>query len=49
MEGKGMAKEVGAWVALLLFALLLLIMGFQGSLGRVTAVAFAPSLLVVEG
>lgn len=38
------------WLLILFFALLLLIMGVQGSLGRVVAVAFTPaSLNIAQG
>lgn len=36
-----------AWLLLFLFALMLVIMGVQGSLGRVVAVIFTPASLEV--
>lgn len=43
-------REFLAWLLLLLFALMLVIMGIQGSSGRVLAVIFTPaSLEVMEG
>lgn len=36
-----------AWLLLFLFALLLVVMGIQGSLGRVVAVIFTPASLEV--
>lgn len=41
-------RQFFAWFLVLLFALMLIVMGFQGSLGRVVAVAFTPASLVVE-
>lgn len=35
-----------AWLALFLLALLLIIAGFQGSLGKLLAVVFTPGILV---
>lgn len=36
-----------AWLLVLLFAILLITMGIQGSLGRVVAVMFTPASLEV--
>lgn len=38
-----------AWWALLFAGVLLIVMGMQGSLGRMLAVIVAPGRLVVEG
>lgn len=42
-------RQFFAWFLLLLFALMLIIMGIQGSAGRVIAVVFTPASLTVEG
>lgn len=41
------AKNFFAWLLLLFIAFLLIIMGIQGSLGKVFAVIFVPSELEV--
>ncbi len=41
-------KSGGAWIILLVVALLIIWAGFTGSVGRVVAVAFAPDQLVVS-
>jgi len=38
-------KQTGAWFMLLLLGFFLIIIGFQGSVGKVFAVAFAPAIL----
>lgn len=40
-----MSGEVKAWFLWLLLGILLVIIGFSGSLGKLVAVAFAPGLL----
>lgn len=42
------AKRALLWAALAVLGLLLVIAGFQGSLGRMLAVFFAPGDLVVK-
>lgn len=42
-----MARQFLVWLLILLFALLLLVMGIQGSSGRVLAVIFTPASLEV--
>lgn len=38
-------KGTAAWFLLLLAGILLIVVGFQGSVGKVFAVAFAPAIL----
>ena len=38
-------KGTGAWLMLLFLGIFLVIIGFQGSVGKVVAVAFAPVAL----
>lgn len=40
-------KHFLAWLLVFIFAILLITMGIQGSLGRVVAVAFTPASLEV--
>lgn len=42
-------KGTGAWFMLLLLGVFLVIIGFQGSVGKVFAVAFAPAILEWNG
>jgi len=42
-------KESVSWGLMMALALLLIIIGFQGSLGRVLACIFTPNQLVVSG
>jgi hypothetical protein len=42
------ANNFFAWILLIMFAILLMTMGIQGSLGKVFAVTFVPSELEVQ-
>lgn len=42
-------KDYAAWIIMFIIAILLMVAGFQGSLGRMLCVTFAPSQLVVGG
>lgn len=39
-------NKTAAWFLLLVIGILLVVIGFTGSLGKIFAVAFAPGLLV---
>lgn len=41
-------RQTLAWLLLILFAVLLIVMGIQGSFGRVVAVIFTPASLEVS-
>lgn len=41
-------KDALAWVGLFLAAIVLILMGFEGSAGKVFAVVFAPAMLESE-
>jgi hypothetical protein len=36
-----------AWIALLLLSIILIVVGFQGSAGKMVAVTFTPSILEI--
>lgn len=38
-------KEIGSWVSMFLLGLLFIIMGFQGSLGKILACIFTPDIV----
>lgn len=42
------ARSIAAWWALFLLGVVLIVAGFEGSLGRLLAVVFVPSRLKVE-
>lgn len=44
----GRARAALAFVAIFIFAVLLIVMGFEGSFGRMLCVIFAPGRLTVD-
>jgi hypothetical protein len=41
-------QDALAWIALLMLALILIVVGFQGSAGKILAVTFVPSILEIS-